>query len=84
MPTPDSPGHDKLIQFLGRFVPVVGRGLALGFGALAVATAFFGMGDYASAADRYSISTVYAFVAVVALVVSRAVGPILRRIGGKR
>jgi len=79
----DSNPRDTLIQVLGRFVPVVARGLALGFGVLAVATAFFGMGDYAVAADRYLISIVYALIAAAALIVSRTAGPILDRIGGK-
>ena len=72
--------REKIIQSLGRFVPVVARGLALGFGVLAIATAVFGMGDYATAADRYWVSGVYALIAVVSLVIVRAVGPILRQI----
>jgi hypothetical protein len=74
--------RENLIQFLGRFVPAVGRGLALGFGVLAVATAVFGMGDYATTADRYWVSGVYAVIAVTGLAVARAAGPILRRLSG--
>jgi hypothetical protein len=74
--------RDKLIQFLGRFVPVVGRGLALGFGVLAVATAVFGMGDYPTTAGRWLVSGVYALIAVASLAISRAVGPVLRWMSG--
>lgn len=69
---------EKLIQFLGRFVPVVGRGLALGFGMLAVATVVFGMGDHPTAPDRWLVAAVYALIAVGSLVIVAAVGPILR------
>ena len=75
-------GRQKLMQFLGRFVPVIARGLALGFAVLAVATAVFGMGDYATTADRYVVSGVYAFIAVASLTISRLVKPLHRMSGG--
>jgi hypothetical protein len=70
--------YEKLIQFLGRYLPVVGRGLALGFGVLAVATAVFGMGDYPTASDRWLVAAVYALIAVASLVIVAAVRPMLR------
>jgi hypothetical protein len=73
-------GRQKLMQFLGRFVPVVARGLALGFAVLAVATAVFGMGDHATTTDRYLVSGVYALIAAASLAISQLVKPILRRI----
>jgi hypothetical protein len=83
MPISNQQGHGNLMQFLGRFVPPVARGLALGFAVLAVATAVFGMGDYATTANRYVVSGVYALVAVVSLAISRLVKPTLRRMPGE-
>ena len=74
--------HGKLMQFLGRFVPPVARGLALGFAVLAVATAVFGMGDYATTTDRYVVSGLYGLIAAVSMAVAAAVKPILRRMSG--
>lgn len=77
-----SANNAKLFHLIERFAPPVARGLALGFAVLAVATAVFGMGDYASAAERYWVSAAYGLVAVVSLVVSRAVEPFLRWLNG--
>lgn len=82
MPPQNDARRDKLIHILSRIVPAVARGVALGFAVLAMATAFFEMGDYATAADRYWTSGVYALVAAVGLAISLAAKPILRRMGG--
>jgi len=82
MPISNRKGSQKVMQFLGRFVPPVARGLALGFAVLAVATAVFGMGDYATTVDRYVVSGVYALIAVASLAISRLVKPILHRMSG--
>ena len=82
MPISNQKGSQKVMQFLGRFVPPVARGLALGFAVLAVATAVFGMGDYETTADRYVVSGVYALIAVASLAISRLVKPILHWMSG--
>ena len=69
----------ELLSLLDRFVPVICRGLALGFAVLAVAT-LFGMGDHATAADRYFSAGLYAAVAVASLVIASAAGRMLRRL----
>jgi hypothetical protein len=83
MPISNQKGRQKLMQFLGRFVPVVARGLALGFAVLAVATAVFDMGDHATVMDRYLLSGLYALIAAVSMAVAAAVKPILRRMSGE-
>lgn len=76
--------RERIIQFLGRFVPPVARGLALGFGILAIATAASLTGDYATATDRYLVAGLYAAIAIASLAISRAVQPVLRRFGEPR
>lgn len=83
MASRDRADLQKLIQFLDRFVPVVSRGLALGFGILAVATAFLGMGDYAGSTERALVSGLYGLIALASLAVGLAVRALLRRIAGK-
>jgi len=68
----------RLVPILRRFVPVVGRGLALGFAILSVATAFFGMGDYPTAGDRFLVAGLYAFIAAASIGIVYAVSPVLR------
>jgi hypothetical protein len=68
----------KLIPMLRRFVPVVGRGLALGFAVLALATAFFGMGDHPTTLDRFLVSALYAVLAAASIGIVHAIKPILR------
>jgi hypothetical protein len=83
MATRDRADLQKIIQFLGRFVPVVSRGLALGFAILAIATAFLGMGDHAGSTERALVSGLYGLIALASLAVGLAVRQILRRIAGK-
>jgi hypothetical protein len=68
----------RLFPILRRFVPIVGRGLALGFAVLAVATAFFALGDYPTARDRFLVAGLYAVFAGVGLATVFAVKPMLR------
>jgi nitrate/nitrite transporter NarK len=68
----------RLFPILRRFVPIVGRGLALGFAVLAVATAFFAMGDYWTARDRFLVAGLYAVFAGASMTVAVAIAPILR------
>ena len=72
----------RVYHLIERFAPPVARGLALGFAVLAVATVALGMGDHASAAERYWVSAGYGLVAVLSFVLSRAIEPFLRRLGG--
>jgi hypothetical protein len=72
------PSANKFFQLVGRFAPPVARGLALGFAILAIATVVFGMGDYASDAERYWVAGVYGAIAGISFFVSRAIDPLLR------
>jgi len=71
-------GLMRLIHLLHRYVPVVSRGLALGFAILAVATAFFGMGDYPGASERFLVAGLFALVAIVSFGIGLATKPILK------
>jgi hypothetical protein len=68
----------RIVQLLNRFVPIVARGLAVAFAILAVGTAAFGMGDYASAADRHLVALLFAFLGVASFAIGRATKPILK------
>lgn len=78
MPLISKMGLVRLIHLLNRFVPVVSRGLALGFAILAVATAFFGMGDYPGASERYLVGALFAVFAIVSFGIGLATKPILK------
>jgi H+/Cl- antiporter ClcA len=80
MPPPNDFYRDKLIQVLGRFVPVVARGLALGFFVLAIATVVFDGHDDATVAERYWLAGVYAAIGAGSLLIARAVASIVRRL----
>lgn len=71
-------GLMRLVHLLNRFVPVVSRGLALGFAILAVATAFFGMGDYPGAGERFLVAGLFALFAIVSFGLGLATKPILK------
>ena len=68
----------RLTQILNRFVPVVARGLALGFAVLALATAFLDMGDYPGSRERYLVAGLYLVFALVSFGIGRATKPILK------
>ena len=78
MPKISKIGLLRLIHLLNRFVPVVARGLALGLAIVAIATAFFEMGEYPGAGERYVMAGIYALLALVSFAVSRAVKPFLK------
>jgi len=68
----------NLIRVLGRFVPIVSRGLALAFVIVAALTAILGIGDYASLRDRYLVAGLFLLFAAVSFAIGLAVRPILR------
>ena len=68
----------RLIQLLNRFVPVVARGVGLGFAIVAITTLLFGMGEYSAPSERYVFTGIFAFIALVSFGISRAVKPILK------
>ena len=78
MPIISKTGRIRLIQLLNRFVPVIARGLALGFAIVAITTLFFGMGEYSEPRERYVFTGIFTFLALVSFGVGRAVKPILR------
>ena len=68
----------RLIQLLNRFVPVVARGVGLGFAIVAMTTLLFGMGEYSEPRERYVFTGIFGFIAVVSFGLSRAIKPILK------
>jgi nitrate/nitrite transporter NarK len=67
-----------LIRVLGRFVPIVSRGLALAFLIAAALTAFLDIGDYAGMRDRYLVAGLLLAFAGVSFAIGLAVRPFLR------
>ena len=70
----------KTVSFLARYVPIVARGLFIGFFAAAVTTLFFGYGDYASAQDRYLVAGLFLLFGIVSLGIVYSIKPIMRRV----
>lgn len=78
MPTISKTRLLRLIHLLNRFIPVVARGFALGLAIVAIATAFFEMGEYPGVGERYVMAGIYALLALVSFAIGRAVKPFLK------
>ena len=78
MPIVSKSGLIRFIHSLNRFVPVVARGIALGLAIVAISTAFFEMGEYSGAGERYVTAGIYMLLALISFGISRVVKPVLR------
>ena len=70
----------SLFNTLDRLIPPIFRGLALGFGVLAIATAVFGMDVLSDGSNRFLLAVLYAVVALICFAVARRARDLLRRL----
>lgn len=68
----------RLVPRLARYVPIVARGLAIALFVVAVSTVALDIGNYSSAAARYTAAGLFLFFGVASLAVGHYIRPILR------